>query len=441
MVIHSLLLSTRSRRKLIRSMTIPSTSIDAHVAAGDASVSALVRSRAGKRFTKVLLLDAYSTRTLACVRSWGKRGIAFAVGGETRWDMSLFSRYAREQFVYRSPKQDLSQFIRDVNHYSHEFAADGVLPTSEAAIMALSQYRNELACIPIVPGEQEIQTAFSKANTLNIAQSLGITVPKTLLVTDSNLPAIKALALNFPVAVKSESSEVMLQNRTHTSKKTAVVCSKGEMEKECRLRLATDRCVVVQEFIDGYGVGVSGLFDEGRPVALIGHRRLRESTPWGGPSALAETIEIDSNLLHATTALMRRIGFTGPAMAEYKIDRRSGQPYLMEINGRFWGSVLLAIAAGQDLPYLYWKMLNGIEVQPEEKIYRVGVRGRYLVGDTKSLMLSLRGRPKGWRGQVTKRGSAIKSYVSSFFDRQTAELILTSDDPMPFLGRLMQPRS
>jgi predicted ATP-grasp superfamily ATP-dependent carboligase len=422
-------------------MSIPSTSIDAHTTLWDASVSPIVRSRVGKGFTKVLLLDGYSTRTLACVRSWGKRGIAFAVGGETRWDMSLFSRYAREKFVYRSPKQDLSQFIRDVNHYSREFAANGVFPTSEAAIRACSQYRNQLTCTPIVPGEQEIQTAFSKANTLSIAQSLGIPVPKTLLVTDSNLPAILANAPNFPLAVKSESSEVMLQNRTHTSSKTAMVSSKGELEKECRLRLATDQCVVVQEFVNGYGVGVSGLFDEGRPVALIGHRRLRESTPWGGPSALAETIEIDSNLLYATTALMRKIGFTGPAMAEYKIDRRNGQPYLMEINGRFWGSVLLTIAAGLDLPYLYWKMLNGIEIQPEEKAYRVGVRGRYLVGDTKSLLLSLRGKPKGWRGQVTRRGSALKSYFSSFFDRQTAELILTSDDPMPFLGRLMQPRS
>lgn len=398
-------------------------------------------TRSGKKLTKVLLLDAYSTRTLACVRSWGRRGVPFAVGGETRWDMSLLSRYSRETFVYTSPKRNLSKFIREVNQYCRKFGADCVFPTSEAAIIACNRYRNELECIPIIPGEQEINSVFSKTNTLKLARSLGIPIPKTVFVTDRHLPELDAITLAFPLALKSESSEVLANNKTQTSGKTAVVFSKSELESECKSRLAMGQSVLVQEFIDGYGVGISGLFNEGRPVALIGHRRLRESTPWGGPSALAETIEIDSQLLNATASLMKQIGFTGPAMVEYKVDHRSGQPYLMEINGRFWGSVLLAIAAGQDLPFLYWEMLNGMDIRPEETVFRVGVRGRYIVGDTKSLFLSLKGAPKRWKGQVTTRGSALRSYIGSFFDRRTAELILTPDDPMPFLGRLIQPRS
>src|SRR5262247_3023019 len=101
-------------------------------------------SRTVPRPRKILLLDGYSTRTLACVRSWGRRGIAFAVGGETRWDLSLFSRYARETFIYTSPKRDCAKFIEDVNRYSQQFEADCVLPTSEAAIMACGQSRADL---------------------------------------------------------------------------------------------------------------------------------------------------------------------------------------------------------------------------------------------------------------------------------------------------------
>lgn len=355
--------------------------------------------------------------------------------------MSLLSRYSKETFLYTSPKRDISKFIQEVNQYCQEFRADCVFPTSEAAIMACSHYRNELASVPLVPREQEIQTAFSKANTLKVAQSLDVRIPKTVLVTDSDMQELDAVSVSFPAAIKSESSEMLGHNKTQTSGKTAVVFNRSELEDECRSRLAMGQCVLIQEFIDGYGVGISGLFDEGRPVALIGHRRLRESTPWGGPSALAVTIEIDSQLLKATTSLMKQIAFTGPAMVEYKIDHRSGKPYLMEINGRFWGSVLLAIAAGQDLPYLYWKMLNGMEIRPEEKTYRVGVKGRYLVGDTKCLLLSLKGAPKRWKGHLAKRGAALTSYFGSFFDRQTAELILTADDPMPFIGRLIQSRS
>lgn len=395
---------------------------------------------------KVLLLDGYSTRTLACVRSWGKMGVEFVVGGESAWDMSLFSRYAKEKCVYTSPKRDIGRFVDEVNRNCQRFGADHVFPTSEAAILACSEREKELVATPIIPTRREIETVFSKRKTLGIAETLGIPVPRTVYLNaaDSTPAATAALAsldLRFPVVVKSESSEVMVSGRAATSGKTFYARNQAELEKESRSRLSLGQSVLLQEFIDGYGVGVSGLFAAGHPVALIGHRRIRESNPMGGPSALAESIAIEPDWLRSTMALLGQIGFTGPAMVEFKVDRRRGQAYLMEINGRFWGSVLLALAAGLELPYLYWKMLQGMEIREEEKQYKIGVRGRSLVGDTKCLLVCLKGKPEGWPGEVASRGAAVKSYVASFFDPRTKELILTADDPRPFVARLMQPNS
>jgi predicted ATP-grasp superfamily ATP-dependent carboligase len=304
--------------------------------------------------------------------------------------------------------------------------------------MACSQYRKDLACVPLIPLEREIETTFSKAKTLALAESFGIAVPKTVHITGKSKQAIDALDLRLPVAIKSESSEVLLSGRAETSGKTAYAVTKAEVVKECQSRLAKGQSVLLQEFIDGYGVGISGLFAEGRPVALVAHRRIRESNPLGGPSALAETIEIEPRLLEATKSLFKALSFSGPAMTEFKIDRRTGQPYLMEINGRFWGTVLLAPAAGLDLPYLYWKMLNGMEIRPEDTRYQVGIKGRYLVGDTKCLMLCLKGKPKYWPGEFPRRWSAVKSYMQSFFDMHTKELLFAQGDRKPFFARLIQ---
>jgi predicted ATP-grasp superfamily ATP-dependent carboligase len=158
----------------------------------------------------------------------------------------------------------------------------------------------------------------------------------------------------------------------------------------------------------------------------------------GGPSALAEAVPIAPQLLQATTAIMKQVGLTGPAMVEFKIDRKTSRPFLMEINGRFWGSVLLASAAGLDLPFLFWKVLNGLEISPAETSYRAGVRGRYLVGDTKCLALCLKGKPAKWPGEFPARWPTLKSYIQTFFDRRTKDLILTRDDPKPFFARLVQ---
>ena len=127
---------------------------------------------AGVRPTKILLLDGYSTRSLACVRSWGSRRIPFAVGGETGHDMSLLSRYATDTFVYTSPRRDIARFIADVNHYAQAFHADVVFPTSEAAIIACSKHRNELVSVPLIPTPQEIDTVFNKRHTLQVAQAI-----------------------------------------------------------------------------------------------------------------------------------------------------------------------------------------------------------------------------------------------------------------------------
>jgi len=352
--------------------------------------------------------------------------------------MSLFSRYAREKFVYTSPKQDSRRFIEDINRYSAEFGADCVLPTSEAGILACSSHRKDLSCFPIVPREYDIEMTFRKANTLKLAEALGVPVPQTVHIASGTSPAIEFLSLKFPIVIKSDSSQVIRSSRTSTSRGTAYVYDQNGLEEECSARLRSGESVLLQEFIDGYGVGISGLFRDGQPVALIGHRRLRESTPTGGPSALAESIEVTPELHRLTTSLFRAIGFTGPAMAEFRIDRHTGRPYLMEINGRLWGTVMLAPAAGLDLPYLLWKMLHGSPIGPEETRFQAGVKGRYLIGDTKCLMLALKGRTENWPGAFPTRYGALKAYFSSFFDRHTTELILTQDDPMPFFARFLQ---
>src|SRR3984885_3817524 len=201
-------------------MLTDSPAVNAHTESRESSLGLpAASSRSDKKFSKVLLLDGYSTRTLACVRSWGKKGIAFAVGGETRWDMSLSSRYAKEKFVYTSPKRDVARFIDDVNQLCVKYSADCVFPTSEAGIMACSKYRDELRCTPLIPSDREIQTMFSKATTLQIAESLGIAIPKTVHITNENSAIIGNTGLSFPVAIKSDTSEVMHSANAETSEK------------------------------------------------------------------------------------------------------------------------------------------------------------------------------------------------------------------------------
>jgi len=72
-------------------------------------------------------------------------------------------------------------------------------------------------------------------------------------------------------------------------------------------------------------------------------------------------------------------------MIEFKTNPADGIPRLMEINGRFWGSLPLAIAAGVDFPYLYYAVATGRPVAPVIH-YREGVISRHFLGDFRHLI-------------------------------------------------------
>jgi len=151
-----------------------------------------------------------------------------------------------------------------------------------------------------------------------------------------------------------------------------------------RGRAAEEFPLILQERIDGPGLGVFACYRGGRPIAWFSHRRLREKPPWGGVSVLCESAPVPADARRYATQLLEDLQWDGVAMVEFKQDARDGTPMLMEINPRFWGSLQLAIDAGVDFPVL---LVEGGGDEPPA--YRTGVRSRWFWGDVDALLLRL----------------------------------------------------
>ena len=67
-------------------------------------------------------------------------------------------------------------------------------------------------------------------------------------------------------------------------------------------------------------------------------------------------------------------------MVVFKWQPETGKYWLMEINGRFWGSLPLAYAAGADFPKMLFDLLV-LKQRPESKTYRKNVYCRKLTAD------------------------------------------------------------
>jgi predicted ATP-grasp superfamily ATP-dependent carboligase len=136
---------------------------------------------------------------------------------------------------------------------------------------------------------------------------------------------------------------------------------------------------IVQEYIVGPEYGYSALFNEGKMRASFQHRRILSLNYMGGASALREPTYV-KKLEELGSRLLQVMKWHGPAMVEFKFDVQDKEFKLMEINPRFWGSLNLAVEAGIDFPYLYYKIASHGDCESVYD-YRRNIVSHYLAGE------------------------------------------------------------
>src|SRR6266702_2574749 len=192
------------------------------------------------------------------------------------------------------------------------------------------------------------------------------------------------------------------------------VASAAELDQAVLTRRQGRHWPVIQRFVAGQGKGVFTVCDLGRPVAWFAHERLRDIRPSGSGSSLRRSVAVEPRLRSRAEQLLEAMRWHGPAMVEFR-DDGVNPPWLMEVNGRFWGSLQLSIDAGCDFPRLWVDLLAGKPVAPPQE-YRAGVTVRWLWGDVKRFLYIVAGPPRGYPGAYP----SVARGLQELFGRQPA---------------------
>jgi len=151
-------------------------------------------------------------------------------------------------------------------------------------------------------------------------------------------------------------------------------------------------------------------------------------------SVLSESVALDPALQQACDALLDRLHWEGVAMVECKQDLDRGGWCVIEINGRFWGSLQLAIDSGVDFPvHLVASALGQPAVAPPA--WRVGRRLRWEFGDLDHLLLRLFKSRDALMlpAEAPGRAGALLQFLTHRPGRDRCEVFRLTD-PMPFVG-------
>ena len=383
---------------------------------------------------RVLVLDGNENQAVACARSLARAGHTVLVGADTSWSKAGWSRSCSGTFTYPSPQVDADAFVERVAAEAARVPNTLVMPLTERATLPLSASREQIIAAKgrmVLPPHDVLLRAFDKQQTTLLAQSLGISVPQTILINDAAAARELAPSLPFPVVLKPRSSEEVSAGGqvlatgapVYARDAAGFLAAYEEMSARCS-------SLLVQEFIEGAGGGYFALMHEGELRAEFAHRRIRDVRPTGSGSSVRVSVAPAPELRAAALAILGALKWHGVAMVEFRV-RADGSAVFLEVNGRFWNSLALAVYAGADFPALLAQMAEHGDVEAAPA-YRAGVRCRWLLGDFRHLLEVWRGKPAGYPGAFPKRLPALLAFCSPV--RQTFHDNFTWRDPLPELG-------
>lgn len=364
----------------------------------------------------VFVTDSDSRQVLAIIRSLGEKGIAVTAGDNKRFAIGFFSKNCTEKVLYPSPVENPDLFKRRLIRYLSKSKIDVFMPVSNPILFSVSRSLDEFSrytSVPIPPFTTAIK-ALDKSLTLNVAGE----IPHPVTFSPEKYSDISKIAkkANYPLVIKPRTSS--------GSRGIRYVNNAAELIYYFKVTAEKYGIPLVQEYIPGDEMyGVSALLNKDAKVrAYFVHKRIRQFPLTGGPSTYRVSVS-NEPIAKMGIKLLEEMGWYGVAMVEFKIDSRDGEPKLIEVNPRFWGSLSLAIEAGVDFPYLLYRLAMDGDVQPAHN-YKVGVKSRFLLfGDVFHLLAS------------QKNPKLITEFLR-FYETNLSYDILDIKDPLPAFVRM-----
>lgn len=358
--------------------------------------------------------------TLCAIRSLAAEGIEVSVGGDRFAGRAFFSRYTHKKFRYPHPSIDPQGFLERLFRCTEEENFDVVLPTSDYTIGKLverQEYITGRAKIPI-PSSRALNLFRDKFKTIELARELGIRTPKTYACESARkLPPLLA-SLEYPLIIKPRKSTGgigLFRLEKPTDLPTRFFQSSTISDSVFDLQR-----LLVQEYIPGQVHDVCLLFNRGEPRAVLTQKRLKMYPAKGGVGIYNITSD-EPDLKEQAIALLKAAQWHGPAQVEFK-QNPGGHPYLMEVNGRFWGTLDLAVAAGINFPLLACRMAMDGDIAPVTS-YKIGLHFRWPA-------------PYGLL-HAAETGKWLRTFWEFFYPHPGLKSDLRISDPMPFIAETL----
>ncbi|MYM66715.1 acyltransferase family protein [Pseudoduganella sp. FT55W] len=354
---------------------------------------------------------------LAIIRDLGRHGVTVFGIARSEGALGLSSRY-----LHRGMLREADVVVQ-LRRLSDEIGPAALFAISETDILALNRVRDQLSGYRFIFADAvRMERVLRKDLTYAAAAKVDLFVPRTWHPTSIKEGASAAAQARYPVVLKWADPNAMMPilRQAGMALEKALYCHDApSLMASLRRFQSLGRFPMVQEFCAGHGLGQFVLMQDGQALYQFQHQRLHEWPPEGGTSTLCASLPAAQHaaLMQQSIALLRELQWEGVAMVEYRYDPAAGRASLMEVNGRFWGSLPLACQAGASFPWYCYQAL-GLREPVSGQRYVPGVRCRYMTAETRRLLYL-----RTWR--------ELAAYLLEFLRPRSGYFVFDWRDPLP----------
>jgi predicted ATP-grasp superfamily ATP-dependent carboligase len=333
---------------------------------------------------RALILDQGLDRgALAGARALASAGWFVGSGTPMEHGLAACSRAVRRHHRMPAVGEGPEALVEAVNRAVAQEGYEIVFSCDDVGVLGLSRHRKRLAAIFPHGAHEGLMQGFDKLALMREAQRVGMAVPRT------EQSAQAAFERPCPRGVVVKPRFTFLDGMEGHVRASIASTRQQACEQASQMR-ARGADPIVQERIVGPLMAFTAVADrQSRVVARL--QQIADLTwPVGvGVSARAHTVPVDESLATLAARLLEGLGWFGIAQLQF-ILRDDGVPHLVDLNGRFYGSLALAVGAGANLPAI-WAGLATDRPSRCGSQARPHVRYQWLAGDLRANCTDARG--------------------------------------------------
>jgi len=335
---------------------------------------------------RVVVTDAEERAALGACRGLTRAGYEVCAVSRLRPAATHWSRACVERVRLPDPRESVHAFVDGLGELLQRGRYDALIPGSDASLLAVSEHRDELEPFTRLglPSREVVHRVVDKLVLRDAASAVGLASPASLPCADVEEADAAAAELGFPVVLKPVQTFAPVNGGLQQRSVSIVEDSEALAETVHDFPSP----FIVQRFERAQFLSCTGVFADGRLLALTTSRVPRLWPPIAGMHAYSETVTPPDGLPERVRELLGSLGWQG--IFQLQLLELADRLAVIDLNPRVFASILLDADAGANLAAVWVDWLLGRDPAPVSA--RPAMRYRWEEGDLCHFAWQLRRR-------------------------------------------------